>query len=62
MKYLAIILIIFSAVYNVIMSSRLEDIKSDMEYVLVKTSDGEYIEYNKLQSLIKKYNLTIEDK
>lgn len=62
MKYLAIILIIFSAVYNVIMSSRLEDIKSDMEYVLIKTSDGEYIEYNKLQSLIKKYNLTIEDK
>lgn len=62
MKYLTIILIIFSAVYNVIMSSRLEDIKSDMEYVLVKTSDGEYIEYNKLQSLIKKYNLTIEDK
>lgn len=62
MKYLAIILIIFSAVYNVIMSSRIENIKSDMEYVLVKTSDGEYIEYNKLQSLIKKYNLTIEDK
>lgn len=62
MKYLAIILIIFSAVYNVIMSSRLEDIKSDMEYMLIKTSDGEYIEYNKLQSLIKKYNLTIEDK
>ena len=62
MKYLAIILIVFSAVYNVIMSSRLEDIKSDMEYVLVKTSDGEYIEYNKLQSLIKKYKLTIEDK
>lgn len=62
MKYLAIILIIFSAVYNVLMSSRLEDIKSDMEYVLIKTSDGEYIEYNKLQSLIKKYNLTIEDK
>lgn len=62
MKYLAIILIIFSAVYNVLMSSRLDDIKSDMEYVLVKTSDGEYIEYNKLQSLIKKYNLTIEDK
>lgn len=62
MKYLAIILIIFSVVYNVIMSSRLEDIKSDMEYVLVKISDGEYIEYNKLQSLIKKYNLTIEDK
>ena len=62
MKYLTIILIIFSAVYNVIMSSRLEDIKSDMEYVLIKTSDGEYIEYNKLQSLIKKYNLTIEDK
>lgn len=62
MKYLAMILIIFSAVYNVIMSSRLEDIKSDMEYVLIKTSDGEYIEYNKLQSLIKKYKLTIEDK
>ena len=62
MKYLAILLIIFSAVYNVIMSSKLEDIKSDMEYVLVKTSDGEYIEYNKLQSLIKKYKLTIEDK
>lgn len=62
MKYLAIILIIFSAVYNVLMSSRLEDIKSDMEYVLIKTSDGEYIEYNKIQSLIKKYNLTIEDK
>ena len=62
MKYLAIVLIIFSVVYNVIMSSKLEDIKSDMEYVLVKTSDGEYIEYNKLQSLIKKYNLTIEDK
>lgn len=62
MKYLAIILIIFSAVYNVLMSSRLEDIKSDMEYVLIKTSDGEYIEYNKLQSLIKKYKLTIEDK
>lgn len=62
MKYLAIILIILSAVYNVMMSNRLEDIKSDMEYVLIKTSDGEYIEYNKLQSLIKKYNLTIEDK
>lgn len=62
MKYLAIILIIFSVVYNVVMSSRLEDIKSDMEYVLIKTSDGEYIEYNKLQSLIKKYKLTIEDK
>lgn len=62
MKYLAIILIIFSVVYNVVMSSRLENIKSDMEYVLIKTSDGEYIEYNKLQSLIKKYNLTIEDK
>lgn len=62
MKYLTIILIIFSAVYNVIISSRIEDIKSDMEYVLIKTSDGEYIEYNKLQSLIKKYNLTIEDK
>lgn len=62
MKYLALVLIIFSVVYNVLMSSRLEDIKSDMEYVLIKTSDGEYIEYNKLQTLIKKYNLTIEDK
>lgn len=62
MKYLTLVLVIFSAVYNVIMSAKLEDIKSDMEYVLIKTSDGEYIEYNKLQSLIKKYNLTIEDK
>ena len=62
MKYLAILLIILSAVYNVMISTRLEDAKSDLEYVLIKTSDGEYIEYNKLQSLIKKYKLTIEDK